>query len=251
GSAERESLQPDVERFLWAGVNDTAAPFGLRKAYLDAYVGAATTPAGVATLGALVSSDSAAGAPTGNPTRWEAVTRLLVLGAPGAERLLAAQAARDSSPDGRRRAFLAGAARGDVETKRTYFTRYFADSTLNEDWASGSLGAFNALEHRELTLPYLRPALDSLRFIQANRRIFFLGSWLGAFLAGQTGDTALATVRRFLAGRRLLGADLRRKVEEYADELERTVQIRRTFAGAAARQADAGRARARRGQEEP
>ena len=73
------------------------------------------------TLAALVSSDSAAGAPTGNPTRWDAVTRLLVLGAPDAERLLAAQAARDSSPDGRRRAFIAGAARGDSATKRSVF----------------------------------------------------------------------------------------------------------------------------------
>jgi aminopeptidase N len=192
-------------------------------------VGAATTPAAIATLAGLVSSDSAAGAPTGNPTRWDAVTRLLVLGAPDAERLLAAQAARDSSPDGRRRAFVAGAARGDSVTKLTYFLRYFGDQSLNEDWASGSLGAFNALEHQALTLPYLRPALDSLRYIQANRRIFFLGAWLGAFLGGQTGDAALATVRRYLAGR-ALAPDLRRKVEEYADELERTVEIRRRFA---------------------
>jgi aminopeptidase N len=192
-------------------------------------VGLATTPAGQAALAALVSSDSAAGAPTGNPTRWDAVTRLLVLGSPDAERLLAAQAARDSSPDGRRRAFIAGAARGDSTTKRTYFERYFGDSTLNEDWASSSLGAFNAVEHQALTLPYLEPALDSLRYIQANRRIFFLGSWLGAFLGGQTSDAALAVVRRFLAGR-ALAPDLRRKVEEYSDELERTALIRRRFA---------------------
>ena len=159
------------------------------------------------------------------------MTRLLVLGAPDAERLLAAQAARDSSPDGRRRAFVAGAAHGDSTTKLTYFLRYFGDASLNEDWASGSLGAFNALEHRTLTLPYLRSALDSLRYIQANRRIFFLGAWLGAFLGGQTGDAALATVRRFLAGRGV-APDLRRKVEEYADELERTALIRRGFAPA-------------------
>ncbi|HVO34777.1 MAG TPA: ERAP1-like C-terminal domain-containing protein, partial [Gemmatimonadales bacterium] len=227
--ARRARLQPDVERLLWAGANDPAAPFGLRKAYLDAYVGAAATPAGQGTLAALVSSDSAAGLPTGNPTRWDAVTRLLVLGSPDAGRLLAAQAARDSSADGRRRAFIAGAARGDSATKRTYFDRYFGDSTLNEDWASASLGAFNALEHQALTLPYLKPALDSLRYIQANRRIFFLGAWLGAFLGGQTSEAALGTVRRFLASR-ALAPDLRRKVEEYADELERTALIRRRYA---------------------
>ena len=73
-----------------------------------------------------------------------------------------------TTPDGQRRAFIAGAARGDAETKRSYFARYFGDGTLNEEWAAGSLGAFNALEHEALTLPYLRPALDSRGLISLN-----------------------------------------------------------------------------------
>jgi aminopeptidase N len=36
----------------------------------------------------------------------------------------------DTTPDGRRRAFIAQAARPNAETKRDYFSRYFADSTL-------------------------------------------------------------------------------------------------------------------------
>ena len=104
--------------------------------------------------------------------------------------------------------------------------RYFADSTLNEEWASESLDEFNALEHETVTLPYLRPALDSLPFIQANRRIFFLESWLAAFLRGQTSDSALATVQRYLDDHPRLPEDLRRKVLQHTDELERTVRIR-------------------------
>lgn len=94
-------------------------------------------------------------------------------------------------------------------------------------WACGSLGAFNAIEHQELTLPYLRPALDSLSFIQANRRIFFLGSWLGAFLNGQSNEAALAIVRKYLADHPKLPVDLRQKVLQNTDEIERTVRIRR------------------------
>ena len=82
------------------------------------------------------------------------------------------------------------------------------------------------MEHQQLTLPYLRPALDSLPYIQANRRIFFLGAWLGAFLGGQTSPAALAVVRRYLAEHPRLPADLRQKVLQNADELERTVRIR-------------------------
>lgn len=92
-------------------------------------------------------------------------------------------------------------------------------------WASGSLGPFNSLERQALTLPYLRPALDSLPFIQANRRIFFLEIWLGTFLRGQTGEPALHTVRQYLDEHPDLPQDLRRKVLQHAEELERTVRI--------------------------
>jgi aminopeptidase N len=225
--AERERLQPELERVLWAGSRDATRVYGIRKAYLDAFIGLAASPAGVTSLVALLGSDSAAGDRIGDPTRWDVVTRLLVLRAPGAQPFLAAQVARDTTPDGRRRAFIAGAARPSADVKRAYFSRYFADAGLNEDWASASLGAFNALEHQTLTLPYLKPALDSLRYIQANRRIFFLGTWLSAFLGGQTGDAALLIARRFLAEHPRLAPDLRRKVLETMDELERTVRLRR------------------------
>ncbi len=233
--AQRDGVQPELERLLWRGAEDATSSYGIRKAYLDAFVQLAASPDGVAKLAALFTADSAAGEPLKDPTRWEIVTRLLELGAPEAEERYAAQQARDTTPDGRRRAFIAGAGRRSVDTKRSYFVRYFADSTLNEDWASGSLGAFNAIEHEALTFPYLRPALDSLRFIQANRRIFFLESWLGAFLSGQTGEPALRTVREYLERHAGLPADLRRKVLQHADELERTVRIRAGRAAAATR----------------
>jgi aminopeptidase N len=184
-------------------------------------------------LHALAVAPAAAGEPLRDPTRWEVVTRLLELAAPGADARFAAQRARDSTPDGRRRAFIAGAGVQTADAKREYFSRYFDDASLNEDWAAGSLAPFNTLGQEPLTLPYLRPALDSLPFIQANRRIFFLESWLGAFLLGQTGDSALAAVQTYLREHPDLPEDLRRKVLQHADELERTVRIRsRSAAGA-------------------
>jgi aminopeptidase N len=77
-----------------------------------------------------------------------------------------------------------------------------------------------------VTLENLGPALDSLPFIQANRRIFFLEDWLAAFLRGQTTDSALGVVRRHLDGNPALAPDLRRKTLQHLDELERTVRIR-------------------------
>jgi aminopeptidase N len=225
----RDSLQAGVERFLWNGAGDTARPYGIRRAYLDAFVSVSRTPVALSHLRDVLSADSAAGDAVKDPLRWEIVTHLMVLGASDAESRLVVQVARDSTPDGRRRAFTVGAARGTAATKAEYFRRYFADSTLNEDWASGSLGAFNALEHQAFTRGYLRPALDSLPFIQANRRIFFLGSWLGAFLNGQADAGALDIVLQFLRDHPALPLDLRQKVLQNADELSRTVRIRAEF----------------------
>jgi aminopeptidase N len=224
--AKVPAVSASAERMLWDGARDASKLYGIRKAFLDAFIGLAASADGVAKLESLLSADSAAGEPVRDPTRWSVVNRMIVLGAPNAERALAAQVARDTTPDGRRRAFVAGAARKSAAAKADYFTRYFADKALNEDWASGSLGEFNALEHQDLTLQYLRPALDSLPFIQANRRIFFLGSWLGAFIGGHTSDAALQTVRKYLADHPKLPKDLREKVLQSADELDRTVRIR-------------------------
>ena len=194
-----------------------------------AYTLSAASTGAIDRIQTLLTADSAAGEPVRDPTRWSVVDRLLAVAAPEAGRALAAQAARDTTPDGRRRRFIADAARPSAEVKADLFKRYFADRSLNEDWASGSLGAFNDVEHQQLTLSYLRPALDSLPYIQSNRRIFFLGAWLGAFLGGQTGQPALDVVRGFLAEHPKLPADLRQKVLQNADELERTVRIRRRW----------------------
>ena len=227
--AARDSLQQTVETFLWHGVDDAARSYGIRRAYLDAFISISRTPAALDRLRGVLAADSAAGDAVKDPLRWEIVTHLTVLGAPDAAAKLASQVARDSTPDGRRRAFTVGAARGDATVKAEYFRRIFGDAALNEDWASGSLGAFNALEHQAMTRAYLRPALDSLPFIQANRRIFFLGSWLGAFLGGQSDAAALDIVQQFLREHPTLPLDLRQKVLQNADELSRTVRIRAEF----------------------
>jgi aminopeptidase N len=226
GPGERRDLEAPVEQLLMRGADDSTLSYGLRKAYSDGFIALAASPAGMAAIDALLDADSVAGEPLRDPTRWNAITRLLELGAASAERRFVEEERKDTTPDGPRRAFIAGAGRPTAEVKREYFTRWFADSALNEEWATGSLGPFNTLEQERLTFPWLRPALDSLPYIQAHRRIFFLESWLAAFLQGQTSDSALMVVREWLREHPHLAADLRRKVLQHMDELERTVRIR-------------------------
>jgi aminopeptidase N len=227
--AERERLRPELERVLLANANDGARSYGVRKNHLDAYIALAHSPAALATIDALLDSSTAAGAPLRPPTRWAIVTTLIARSAPNADSRLAAELRRDSTTEGRRRAFVAGAARPDSATKAAYWTRYFGDRNLNEDWVTASLRAFNDPEQDALTRRYLVPALDSLPWIQRNRRIFFLGSWVSATLDGQRSAPALEAVDDMLRRRPMLPRDLREKILQSRDELERTVAIRREY----------------------
>ena len=172
------------------------------------------------------------GEPLREPSRWAAVQTLLALD--GSRRGLPlprrARAGRPS-PEAARRAFVAGAAVPAAASKAEYFRRYLEDPELNEEWVTASLDLFNHPDHAALSLPYLRPALEKLPWIQENRRIFFLPQWVGSFVGGHHSAEALEMVDRYLADHPELPADLRRKVLEARDELERTVEVRRRPTG--------------------
>ena len=93
-----------------------------------------------------------------------------------------------------------------------------------------ALGPLNAVEHAALTAPLLAAALDALPRLKRDRKIFFVADWLGAFIGGQTDAASLDLVRQF-AAREGLDTDLKLKVLESIDALERTVRIRARYAG--------------------
>jgi aminopeptidase N len=226
--ADRTALSAEAERVYASDAGDTTRSYSVRKSQLDALIGLARSPTTLAHLDAALDSATIFGLPLRAPTRWSIVTRLVSLDAASAPARLVAEARRDSTSEGRRRAFVAGAARPDSATKAAYWHRYFNDRTLNEDWVTASLGAFNDSDQEVLTRRYLVPALDTLPWIQRNRRIFFLGSWLSAFMSGQRSAASLDLVEGFLRAHPGMQKDLREKILQSEDELERTVRIRRS-----------------------
>ena len=160
--------------------------------------------------------------------RWGMVEQLLAMNDPDAQTVLAAEEKRDTSGEGQKYAFMAKAARPDAEAKKQYFDDYLHDSTRPEDWVAMSLGAFNYWNQPELTLPYLRPALDALPQVKRDRKIFFLLGWLNAFIGGQQSAAAQGQVNDFLKTAQL-DKDLRLKVLEVKDELDRTVKIQAKY----------------------
>ena len=160
--------------------------------------------------------------------RWIIVTALIALHDSDAEALFAAEQKRDSSGDGQKYAYMAQAARPESASKQHYFEDYLHDSSRPEDWIEQSLGPFNYWNQSELTLPYLKPALEALPQIKRERKIFFALGWLNAFIGGQQSAAAQARVHEFLKAA-ALDKDLQLKVLEVSDELDRTVKIRQRF----------------------
>jgi aminopeptidase N len=160
--------------------------------------------------------------------RWNIVTSLVALNDPDASALLAAEQQRDPSGDGKKYAYTAAAARPDDKTKKQYFDEYLHDSSRPEDWIEQSLGTFNYWNQSDLTSPYLGPALAALPQVKHDRKIFFMLGWLNAFIGGQQSPDAQAQVHKFLDSSNL-DQDLKLKVLEVVDELDRTVRIRQKY----------------------
>ena len=121
------------------------------------------------------------------------------------------------------------AARPDAAVKTKYFAAWFDDASLPESWIEESVAPFNTVEQAALTAPYLARALARLPQLKRERKIFFVNNWLAAFLGGQVDGSSLAAAQGVLRAAKL-DPDLRRKVLEAMDGLERTVRIRARFA---------------------
>jgi aminopeptidase N len=160
--------------------------------------------------------------------RWTMVMALVATGDPQAATIYAAEQKQDRTGDGLKYAYMAEAAKPDARTKDDYFNDYLHNPEHPEDWVEQSLGAFNYWNQSELTLPFLKPALDALPQVKRERKIFFLLGWLNAFIGGQQSAAARAQVEDFLHTA-ALDKDLQLKILEVKDELDRTVKIRQLY----------------------
>ncbi|KAF0248647.1 MAG: aminopeptidase N [bacterium] len=77
-------------------------------------------------------------------------------------------------------------------------------------------------------MPYLKQALKALPQLKRQRKIFFINEWLSAFIGGQNNEQALKIVQDYLSDSSL-DKDLKLKILEAIDKLERSVKIRNKF----------------------
>jgi len=224
----RNELLPEFET---AAANQMAQSpeLGLRIVWFRGFVRLARTPSGLAKLKALLDGQmSIPGIDLRPLDRWNIVTALIASGDPEADALLNSEKQTDRSGDAEEYAYVAEAARPNQETKQHYFDDYLHNASRPEDWVDQSLSAFNYWNQSKLTEPYLQPALEALPQIKRDRKIFFVLDWLGAFIGGQQSPAARERVYEYLK-KTSMDQDLRPKILQEVDELDRTVAIRQKF----------------------
>ena len=163
--------------------------------------------------------------------RFDIVTRLAILNDPDAPKLLADLEAAEKSDDAKRYAYAAHAAFPTKENREKFWTDFVGNKDISESWIEAAMVPFNSPRNSELALPYLERALAELPNLKRNRKIFFVNGWRGAFIGGQKSQAAFDIVNKFLADNPNLDRDLRLKILENVDIIERAVKIRNKFGG--------------------
>jgi len=230
--AERISVAPHAEAVVAERMLN-APTLGLRIVNFRTFTAIAETPTALQQLKDLLDGKLAVQGLELKPLdRWNLIGHLIALNDPGAQDILASEKARDHSGEGQKYAYAAEAGTPDAEIKFRYFEQYLHSESIQEDWIMQSLRPFNSWNQSAFTKGFLKRALEELPAIKRHRKIFFLGAWLSAFIEGQnTFDTsaeAQNVVQDWLAEKEI-DPDLRLKVLEVSDSLDRTVAIRQRF----------------------
>ncbi|MFK7740319.1 MAG: M1 family metallopeptidase [Planctomycetota bacterium] len=200
--------------------------------YLARFAGGDTRALDLCRSVATSSSEMPPGLQPGKLDRFRAAAALIASGAEDADATLDALIESMTGKDIGKELFLARAATPTAASKQKYFEQFLVADEPPEQWTQASLSWFHWTGQQELTASYLRLALDQVDWVKTNRRIFFMPAWLDAFINSHSSPEALATVDEFLAEREL-SDDVRRKLLQSRDGLERAVRIRQAFASTA------------------
>ncbi len=161
--------------------------------------------------------------------KFDLVTRLIILGDKDALSILANLEKTETGDAAKRYAYAAKAGIATKENKLKYWQDFTGNKEISESYIESAFTVFNTPRHAELTLPYLEKALAELPNLKRNRKIFFVNGWLASFIGGQKSEQALNIVNKFLTDNPNLDKDLRNKILENADNLERAVKIRAKY----------------------
>ena len=135
------------------------------------------------------------------------------------------------NPDSKRRfEFLIPALSNDQATRDEFFESLKLEKNRQiESWALSGIGYLHHPLREAESEKYILPSLELLEEIQVTGDIFFPARWTGATLGNYSSDSAVKTVRNFLAERPDYNYQLKLKILQSADMLFRVNHIQNKY----------------------
>lgn len=225
---ERVSVASEVEETLWQQINSDNHTTGIKRIYYRNYVNIALTDQGIANVKS-VWDQSLELKDLNLATRdYTNMAASLAIKLPSeAMQIISSQKPRINGPDNQARfEFIQHALAPDQVTRDKFFdVLMFKENRHTEPWVLASLGYLHHPLRAGTSEKYLKRSLEILQEIQTTGDIFFPGRWLSANLRYYQSDSAVNTVRSFLAAHPDYNYQLRLKILQEADQMFRANKI--------------------------
>ena len=225
-SVERGRRGPGVELAVWKGARDASTPT-LRASYFAAWRNLVETSDGAERMRRLWAGAEPSPVPLAEPDRTRLAATLALLEVNGWRELLEQEEANIQNPDRKARfAFLRPALSADPADRERFFAS-LADPTNREQepWVLDALYYLNHPRRADQAQRFIEPALGLMEEIQRTGDIFFPGAWIQNALWGHASPEAAETVRAFLAARPDYPPQLRLKILQASDMVERSARV--------------------------
>ncbi len=225
--AERNALTNEMEPALWSAMQATDDS-SQKKIYFDAHSSVALSTAALERLKAVWNGQLVIeGLNLSENDFIDLATNLAIKLPEQAEDISQQQLERINNDDRRRRfEFVMPALASDQATRDEFFASLSEETNrAREPWVLDGLNALHHALRTQGSEHYLLPSLELLAEIQQTGDIFFPARWLSASLGNYRSQSAVNTVREFLAQRPDYNHQLRLKILQAADPLFRAAQI--------------------------
>mgnify|MGYP001086782106 CR=1 FL=1 len=223
----RDELTLAMEYELWRALEQTGDS-SQKKIYFDSYLSVALSELALDRLQNIWNqSTSVEGLNLSENDYIDLATNLAIKLPEQSEAIATSQLERIENADRRRRfEFIIPALSSDQQARDEFFDSLTDEQNrTREPWV---LDGLNALHHPlrvDDSQKYLQASLELLEEIQRTGDIFFPGRWLGASLGNYRSESAVKTVREFLAQRPDYNPQLRLKILQSADRMFRANQL--------------------------
>ena len=221
-----------IEQQAWKAVMQHSGDARLQRHWLDLYLGVAASPGGPARLAALLAGrEQVPGLDLTQTLRWRIVQRLNMLGAPGSDKLIDKELARDKTDSGEAASLVARVGRPDARVKASWVKLVSdTETTLSFARVRGAMSNLYPAGQGALNEQTAALRLDQLPALEQSGNPLYLRHYLGNMLPATCTAASVARLGTAIDTHKALSENTRQALRLAQQEDARCVALRAAMA---------------------